>query len=47
MAVGLSLNNLTLIALTTSIGVLVDDSIVVLENIHTHLEHDEEPKGGS
>ena len=30
---GLSLNNLTLIALTTSIGVLVDDSIVVLENI--------------
>src|SRR3954452_13529527 len=41
---GLSLNNLTLIALTTSIGVLVDDSIVVLENIHTHLEEDEEPK---
>jgi HAE1 family hydrophobic/amphiphilic exporter-1 len=40
---GLTLNNITLIALTTAIGVLVDDSIVVLENIHTHLERGEEP----
>jgi HAE1 family hydrophobic/amphiphilic exporter-1 len=40
---GLTLNNISLIALTTSIGVLVDDSIVVLENIHTHLEHGEPP----
>ena len=30
---GQTLNNMTLIGLTTAIGVLVDDSIVVLENI--------------
>lgn len=41
---GLSLNMLTLIGLTTAIGVLVDDSIVVLENIATHLERGQEPK---
>ena len=41
---GLSLNTMTLIGLTASIGILVDDSIVVLENIFTHLEHGEEPK---
>jgi HAE1 family hydrophobic/amphiphilic exporter-1 len=41
---GLTLNTMTLIALTTSIGVLVDDSIVVLENITTHLQRGKEPK---
>ena len=41
---GLSLNGLTLIALTTAIGVLVDDSIVVLENIFTHLERGKDPR---
>ncbi|MBI3967691.1 MAG: efflux RND transporter permease subunit, partial [Chloroflexi bacterium] len=41
---GLTLNTLTLIGLTTSIGVLVDDSIVVLENIFKYLEHGGEPK---
>ena len=41
---GLTLNGMTLIALTTAIGVLVDDSIVVLENIFTHLERGKEPK---
>src|SRR6266536_3581362 len=39
---GLTLNNISLIALTTAIGVLVDDSIVVLENIHSHLERGED-----
>jgi len=33
-----SLNLLTLMALSLLIGILVDDSIVVLENIHRHLE---------
>ena len=42
--VGLSLNGLTLIGLTTAIGVLVDDSIVVLENIFAHLEQGKGPK---
>ncbi|PWT97185.1 MAG: acriflavine resistance protein B [Candidatus Melainabacteria bacterium] len=33
-----SLNNLTLMALTLSVGFVVDDAIVVLENIVRHLE---------
>ena len=37
MVAGFSLNQLTLLALALSIGVLVDDSIVVLENIFRHL----------
>ncbi|MGE3912533.1 MAG: efflux RND transporter permease subunit, partial [Chloroflexota bacterium] len=41
---GLTLNTMTLIGLTTAIGVLVDDSIVVLENIFTHLEKGKDSK---
>lgn len=33
-----TLNTMTLMALSLSIGVLIDDSIVVLENIHRHRE---------
>ena len=40
---GFTINVLSLMALTLVIGILVDDSIVVLENIHRHLEHGEEP----
>lgn len=36
--VGFSLDILSLLALTLSIGFLVDDAIVVLENIHRHAE---------
>jgi HAE1 family hydrophobic/amphiphilic exporter-1 len=39
---GFSLNMLSLLALSLAIGILVDDSIVVLENIHRHLEQGEE-----
>jgi HAE1 family hydrophobic/amphiphilic exporter-1 len=35
---GYSLNNLTLMALTLSVGFVVDDAIVMLENIVRHLE---------
>lgn len=35
---GFTLNLLTLLALSLSIGILVDDSIVVLENIQRHLK---------
>jgi HAE1 family hydrophobic/amphiphilic exporter-1 len=35
---GYSLNNLTLMALTLSVGFVVDDAIVVLENIARHVE---------
>ena len=37
-ALGFSLNNLTLMALTVATGFVVDDAIVVLENISRHLE---------
>jgi HAE1 family hydrophobic/amphiphilic exporter-1 len=42
-ALGFSLNVLTLLALTLIIGILVDDSIVVLENIERHLRMDKKP----
>lgn len=37
---GFTLNNITLLALTLSVGVVIDDAIVVVENIHRHLQHD-------
>ena len=37
-AFGYSINILTMLALVLSIGVVVDDAIVVLENIHRHIE---------
>ncbi len=36
---GYSLDNLSLMALTLSVGFVVDDAIVVLENIMRHMEH--------
>ncbi len=41
---GFSLNQLTLLALTLVIGILVDDSIVVIENIERHLRMKKPPK---
>ncbi len=43
-AFGFTLNLMTLLGLSLVIGILVDDSIVVLENIHHHLENGEEKK---
>jgi HAE1 family hydrophobic/amphiphilic exporter-1 len=40
---GFTLNFFTLLGLSLAIGILVDDSIVVLENIHRHLERGELP----
>lgn len=37
-ALGFTLNLMTLLALSLVVGILVDDSIVVLENIYRHLE---------
>ena len=39
---GFTLNTMTLMALSLSIGVLIDDAIVVLENIYRHTEKGEE-----
>jgi hydrophobe/amphiphile efflux-1 (HAE1) family protein len=38
-----SLDNLSLMALTISVGFVVDDAIVVVENIHRHIEDGEPP----
>ena len=37
-ALGFSINILTLLALVLAIGLVVDDAIVMLENIHRHIE---------
>ena len=37
-ALGFSINTLTLLAMVLAIGLVVDDAIVVLENIHRHIE---------
>jgi multidrug efflux pump len=42
-AFGFSINLLTSLALVLAIGLLVDDSIVVLENIHRRIEEGEPP----
>ncbi len=40
-ALGFSMNNITLMALTLSVGFVVDDAIVMLENIVRHMEQGE------
>ena len=42
-ACGFSINILTMLALVLAIGVVVDDAIVVLENIHRHIENGMSP----
>ncbi len=42
-ALGYSLDNLSLLALTLAVGFVVDDAIVMLENIVRHIEEGEEP----
>jgi multidrug efflux pump len=42
-AAGYSLDTLSLMALTVSVGFVVDDAIVVLENIHRHIEQGKPP----
>ena len=39
---GFTLNMLTLLALSLSIGILIDDAIVVIENIYRHMEEGSE-----
>lgn len=41
---GTSLNIISLSSLTISIGMVVDDAIVVLENVTTHIERGSDPK---
>ena len=44
LATGNSLNIISMSALSIAIGMVVDDAIVVLENVTTHLERGEKPK---
>jgi hydrophobic/amphiphilic exporter-1 (mainly G- bacteria), HAE1 family len=37
LAMGFTFNMMTMLALSLSIGILIDDAIVVIENIHRHL----------
>ena len=46
LALGYSLNLLTLLALVLAIGLVVDDAIVVVENIHRHIEEGLSPHDG-
>ncbi len=41
--IGYSLDNITLMALIVSVGFVVDDAIVMIENIARHVERGEEP----
>jgi len=37
-ALGFTLNNVTLLALILSVGIVIDDAVVVLENVYRHIE---------
>src|SRR4029077_3747806 len=43
LVMGYSINLLTLLAMVLAIGLVVDDAIVVVENIHRHLEEGKTP----
>ncbi|MHC2331976.1 efflux RND transporter permease subunit [Bradyrhizobium sp. USDA 4454] len=43
LALGFSFNLLTLLAMVLAIGLVVDDAIVVVENVHRHLEEGAPP----
>ncbi len=44
LAMGFSLNLLTLLAMVIAIGLVVDDAIVVVENVHRHIERGATPR---
>lgn len=43
MLMGFSINLLTLLSMVLAIGIVVDDAIIVLENIHRHIEEGMSP----
>ena len=43
LAIGFSINLLTLLALVLAIGLVVDDAIIVVENVNRHLEQGKTP----
>jgi multidrug efflux pump subunit AcrB len=47
LAMGFSLNNLTLFGLVLAIGIVVDDAIVVVEAVEHHIEHGMTPRAAT
>lgn len=43
LILGYSINLLTLLAFVLAIGLVVDDAIVVVENVHRHIEEGKTP----
>ena len=43
-AFGFTFNNMTMLALSLSVGLLIDDAIIVIENIYRHVEEGMEPR---
>jgi HAE1 family hydrophobic/amphiphilic exporter-1 len=43
-AFNFTFNNLTMLALTLSVGILIDDAIIVIENIYRHIEEGMAPR---
>jgi hydrophobic/amphiphilic exporter-1 (mainly G- bacteria), HAE1 family len=43
-AFGFTFNNMTMLALSLSVGLLIDDAIIVIENIYRHIEEGMEPR---
>ncbi len=43
-AFGFTFNNMTMLALSLSVGILIDDAIIVIENIHRHIEKGMSPR---
>lgn len=46
-AFGFTFNNMTMLALSLSVGLLIDDAIIVIENIYRHVEDGMDPKEAS
>jgi HAE1 family hydrophobic/amphiphilic exporter-1 len=43
LALGFTLNNITMLALVLAIGIVIDDAVVVHENIFRHMEEHGRP----
>ena len=44
---GFTFNNMTMLALSLSVGILIDDAIIVIENIYRHVEEGMAPREAS
>jgi HAE1 family hydrophobic/amphiphilic exporter-1 len=47
LAFDFTFNNMTMLALTLSVGLLIDDAIIVIENIYRHVEEGMSPREAS